>query len=798
MKMQWFRLIGFCLLCSLLAWGAPVLAAPPMPASFWGTVQQNGANVPDNTPVTAWINGVQYAQTQTVIYNGQSVYSVDVPGDDPDTSAVEGGVNGNTVTFKVNGQSVAATGVWTEGSSVNLNLNVMASDTQAPTGSILINNNANYTNNTVVTLNLTASDNVGVTQMRFSVDGTTWGSWEAYATTRAWTLTSVNGIKTVYVQYRDAAGNSSNAYADTIILDTTAPTSAVNPLPATQTSTSFPIGWSGNDTLSGVQCYDVQWRNGTTGTWQSWQNCVSSASTTFTGGAGNTYYFRSRALDRAGNWEVYPTNPDYDTYTAIATSNTLTIRVDPAQYTANVGAMFELALQVQAGTNYLDVVDAVLTFDRALLRVVDANGVEINTITPGNTLSTVLQNNVNNSTGQITFSAGRPVGSNPASGTFTLATIRFKAIAPTSSTSVAFTANTRAYYQGNALGLTLQPGLVTIQNLAALYGRVQLEGRGPAPSSRWQIPVIVSFYTPGTTSLITTQSVTLDTRGYFTATGLAPATYDVRVKNSHTLSVKVAGVTVGNNTLVNFGLLREGDVNNDNQVSASDYSLLVTAYGACTGQPKWDARADLNGTGCVEGGDYSLLITNYGQAGVLAVSALPGRSSLHTNAGVDIKFSPLIGIPNTQGIATLDIIVDTGTSALDALAIVAQVDPQKAQIVGLDGVPVTQIEPQTTLPVVLRNVVDNHSGRIMFDAGRAPGSEPVRGAFTVARLYIHLLSSVTDASITFDPQTDMFLAGESVLGQVQNGQIRLASNVYLPLILYSFTAADSGVIMRSR
>lgn len=89
----------------------PAWAAPQLPASFYGTVTANGANVPNGTPVTAWINSVLYAQTTTFTSNGSSVYVLDVPGDDPETpGVVKGGVAGNTVVFKVGGQQVTQTG----------------------------------------------------------------------------------------------------------------------------------------------------------------------------------------------------------------------------------------------------------------------------------------------------------------------------------------------------------------------------------------------------------------------------------------------------------------------------------------------------------------------------------------------------------------------------------------------------------------------------------------------------------------------------------------------------------------
>jgi hypothetical protein len=56
-----------------------------------------------------------------------------------------------------------------------------------------------------------------VASMRFRNAGTTtWSSWQTYSTSKSWTLTTGAGTKTVYVQYRDRAGNISAAASDTI------------------------------------------------------------------------------------------------------------------------------------------------------------------------------------------------------------------------------------------------------------------------------------------------------------------------------------------------------------------------------------------------------------------------------------------------------------------------------------------------------------------------------------------------------------------------------------------------------
>ena len=104
------------------------------------------------------------------------------------------------------------------------------------------------------------------------------------------------------------------------IPDPNPPTSQVNPLSSTTSTTSFTVFWSGSDDLSGIKWYDIQVKDGTSGTWTTWRQGTYDTSYTFTGGQeGHTYYFRSRAVDNANNVETYPTNPDYDTVTSINT-----------------------------------------------------------------------------------------------------------------------------------------------------------------------------------------------------------------------------------------------------------------------------------------------------------------------------------------------------------------------------------------------------------------------------------------------------------------------------------------------
>lgn len=91
-------------------------------------------------------------------------------------------------------------------------------DTTAPAGSVSINSAAAYTTSSSVTLSLSCTDASGCSQMQFSNNNSTWSSAEAYAASKAWTLSGGDGTKAVYVKFKDTVGNWSGAVSDTIPL----------------------------------------------------------------------------------------------------------------------------------------------------------------------------------------------------------------------------------------------------------------------------------------------------------------------------------------------------------------------------------------------------------------------------------------------------------------------------------------------------------------------------------------------------------------------------------------------------
>ena len=96
-------------------------------------------------------------------------------------------------------------------------------DTTAPTNaSILINDGNAFTADKTVALKLSADDAVEmIVSEKSDFSGATY---EAYATSKNFTVSDTDGTKIIYVKFKDALGNETDAISDRIVLDTTAPT----------------------------------------------------------------------------------------------------------------------------------------------------------------------------------------------------------------------------------------------------------------------------------------------------------------------------------------------------------------------------------------------------------------------------------------------------------------------------------------------------------------------------------------------------------------------------------------------
>ncbi|MGC9197734.1 MAG: SBBP repeat-containing protein [Acidobacteriaceae bacterium] len=106
-------------------------------------------------------------------------------------------------------------------------------------------------------------------------------------------------------------------------LDVTPPSSSVQALPATTTSGSFTVNWSGTDTGSGIAFYDIYVSvNG--GSYSIWQSQTTATSATYTASTAGSYSFYSIATDKAGNVEAPKSQADAVTQVVLNPGFTLT------------------------------------------------------------------------------------------------------------------------------------------------------------------------------------------------------------------------------------------------------------------------------------------------------------------------------------------------------------------------------------------------------------------------------------------------------------------------------------------
>ena len=133
--------------------------------------------------------------------------------------------------------------------------------------------------------------------MRFLNSGSSWSAWEAYAATKAWTLATGDGSKTVSVQLSDKAGLTSSATPSaSITLDTTPPNTPTVAVSSTSGTAMPTYSWSsGGGGGAGVYRYEIT----SVGVWSAETTALSWTPSSLEYGSNN---INVQERDAAGNW----------------------------------------------------------------------------------------------------------------------------------------------------------------------------------------------------------------------------------------------------------------------------------------------------------------------------------------------------------------------------------------------------------------------------------------------------------------------------------------------------------------
>jgi hypothetical protein len=229
-------------------------------------------------------------------------------------------------TKTVYGEFRNGAGLWSGGFTDTIIL-----DTQLPSSSA---SSPVYDNGGDITVDWTASDagpsGLSSTALWYRLDE---GQWTNTLLTQSGASGSFsftppgenNGTYYFATVAADTAGNfeggpSGDGDASTIY-DTQAPTAAATCLPQSA-KLFFDVNWSGSDALSGIATYDVQYRLGSSGAWTDWPGLSGTTQISATFGPdtpvtverNQTYYFRARANDNAGNVGIFASTGDCSAY----------------------------------------------------------------------------------------------------------------------------------------------------------------------------------------------------------------------------------------------------------------------------------------------------------------------------------------------------------------------------------------------------------------------------------------------------------------------------------------------------
>ncbi len=164
-----------------------------------------------------------------------------------------------------------------------------------------------------------------------------------------------------------------------------------------------------------------------------------------------------------------PTATGTQAPTATATSTRAVgayLYLDPPSSMVAAGESFEVDIRINAAGQPVDGAEVHLDFHPLYLQVVDSSDAPSGEIQSSGVLDMAIQNHVDNAAGQVDFAAG--TFTNPPTGSYVLATIRFKALASTDGHSTPLTISTELprktdlMYRGESVLAQVDGGAVFI------------------------------------------------------------------------------------------------------------------------------------------------------------------------------------------------------------------------------------------------------------------------------------------------------------------------------------------------
>ena len=147
-------------------------------------------------------------------------------------------------------------------------------------------------------------------------------------------------------------------------------------------------------------------------------------------------------------------------------------------------------------------------------------------------------------------------------------------------------------------------GFITLPGCANVAQRFTLEFRSVDGALDYTVPVTLTPTAPGSSV------------GAFAVPGVPSASYSLAIRGGTWLQKDVALTPASLSAPISVSL-EGGDANGDNRVDATDFGILVDAYGGDASVPGsgYDPIADFNSDGSVDATDFGILVGSYGDMG---------------------------------------------------------------------------------------------------------------------------------------------------------------------------------------
>lgn len=289
----------------------------------------------DQTPPTITVTGVQNGKVTN--------QNVEITFEAESTATLNGSsfVSGTTVTEEGAYELIVTDSV---GNTANFSFSI---DKTPPAATLSIDDGKKTTKSTNVTLQM--KDVTGSpAEMRMQNGTGTWSSWVSFDPNKVWTLENdVDGVRTVTVEIKDAAGNIASVN-DTIIVDTVAPTGSItiNSEAVSTNKQAVTLQVAASDSND-----DVEVRFGNEdGSWTTWKAINDDLTENWTLSAGDgTKTVKIELKDSAGNVSSYS-----DTILLDTSAPTVTGVTNGGVYNSGVSASFTDGTATLNGEVYTD------------------------------------------------------------------------------------------------------------------------------------------------------------------------------------------------------------------------------------------------------------------------------------------------------------------------------------------------------------------------------------------------------------------------------------------------------------